>query len=138
MCIHLFIFDAKIIIDLFWSRPAYRWAQTNRLEPKATNLVKSIHFQFHAVIKRMWGVCDFHLQVLVWFVNVSQVEEQNTYETADDRGVCARALYDYQAGEYCFYMINSVFWIYLDMHIPFPQFSPAYFCPFCSCHLHFY
>ncbi|XP_051758257.1 drebrin-like b isoform X5 [Ctenopharyngodon idella] len=28
-----------------------------------------------------------------------QVEEQNTYDTADDRGVCARALYDYQAAD---------------------------------------
>ncbi|ROI74402.1 Drebrin-like protein A [Anabarilius grahami] len=28
-----------------------------------------------------------------------QVEEQNTYETAADRGVCARALYDYQAAD---------------------------------------
>uniref|UniRef100_A0A671TA72 Drebrin-like protein B n=1 Tax=Sinocyclocheilus anshuiensis TaxID=1608454 RepID=A0A671TA72_9TELE len=26
-------------------------------------------------------------------------EEQNTYETTDDRGVCARALYDYQAAD---------------------------------------
>ncbi|XP_026100140.1 drebrin-like protein B isoform X2 [Carassius auratus] len=29
----------------------------------------------------------------------AQVEEQNTYETTDDRGVCARALYDYQAAD---------------------------------------
>ncbi|XP_051964595.1 drebrin-like protein isoform X3 [Xyrauchen texanus] len=28
-----------------------------------------------------------------------QVEEQNTYEQAGDRGVCARALYDYQAAD---------------------------------------
>ncbi|XP_073674785.1 drebrin-like b isoform X5 [Garra rufa] len=28
-----------------------------------------------------------------------QVEEQNTYAAADDRGVCARALYDYQAAD---------------------------------------
>ncbi|KAK7146573.1 hypothetical protein R3I93_014122 [Phoxinus phoxinus] len=28
-----------------------------------------------------------------------QVEEPNTYETAGDRGVCARALYDYQAAD---------------------------------------
>uniref|UniRef100_A0A8C1UC56 Drebrin-like b n=1 Tax=Cyprinus carpio TaxID=7962 RepID=A0A8C1UC56_CYPCA len=28
-----------------------------------------------------------------------RVEEQNTYETTDDRGVCARALYDYQAAD---------------------------------------
>ncbi|XP_058640978.1 drebrin-like b isoform X5 [Onychostoma macrolepis] len=27
------------------------------------------------------------------------VEEKNTYETTDDRGVCARALYDYQAAD---------------------------------------
>ncbi|XP_016384410.1 drebrin-like protein [Sinocyclocheilus rhinocerous] len=29
----------------------------------------------------------------------AQEEEQNTYETTDDRGVCARALYDYQAAD---------------------------------------
>ncbi|XP_051524664.1 drebrin-like protein B isoform X6 [Myxocyprinus asiaticus] len=28
-----------------------------------------------------------------------QVEEQNTYEQAGDRGICARALYDYQAAD---------------------------------------
>ncbi|XP_050972924.1 drebrin-like b isoform X7 [Labeo rohita] len=28
-----------------------------------------------------------------------QVEEQNTYAAADDRGICARALYDYQAAD---------------------------------------
>ncbi len=36
----------------------------------------------------------------MFVLNVCQVEEQNTYETTDDRGVCARALYDYQAGEH--------------------------------------
>ncbi|XP_026125493.1 drebrin-like b isoform X3 [Carassius auratus] len=29
----------------------------------------------------------------------TQVEEENTYDTAGDRGVCARALYDYQAAD---------------------------------------
>lgn len=35
------------------------------------------------------------------FMMSSQVEEQNTNDQAGDRGVCARALYDYQAGECC-------------------------------------
>lgn len=46
------------------------------------------------------------------FVFKSQVEENNLYEvTADetsDRGTCARALYDYQAGELDFCRYYSI------------------------------
>ncbi|XP_073765591.1 drebrin-like b isoform X5 [Danio rerio] len=33
------------------------------------------------------------------YENPTQVEEQSTYEPVDERGVCARALYDYQAAD---------------------------------------
>ncbi|XP_056320574.1 drebrin-like b isoform X2 [Danio aesculapii] len=33
------------------------------------------------------------------YENPAQVEEQDTYEPVDERGVCARALYDYQAAD---------------------------------------
>lgn len=52
--------------------------------------------------------CSEHNSTLVLF----QSEENNLYEvTADetsDRGTCARALYDYQAGEWDFCHYHSV------------------------------
>lgn len=55
-------------------------------KPQNVHIMISI-FIFHAVF--------LNVPVLECFVNVCQVEE-----TTDDRGVCARALYDYQAGVY--------------------------------------
>lgn len=59
--------------------------------------------------------CSEHKTPLVFFLFVffkSQMEENNLYEVpadeASDRGTCARALYDYQAGEWGICHYSSV------------------------------
>lgn len=61
--------------------------------------VPETHYETHIKPQQPEAEYEAVVEPVNVYEDPGQVEEENTYDQAGDRGVCARALYDYQAAD---------------------------------------
>lgn len=102
VCVGVF---PRMCVCVFWVEPSFEeQPRCHYVEPEPEpepeyEDVQAVTDNYEMPVEQKQPQYEAVVEQDAIYEDPTQVEEENTYDTAGDRGVCARALYDYQAAD---------------------------------------